>query len=171
MNATMTNDKQNFKTLSLILISLVLFGCGGSEQKEKSHSPIIFESGDECHVCGMLITRIPGPKGQAFDKRSERIKKFCSTFDLISWYLQPENKSNVTEIYVHDMANTNWETPDDAKLISARNAFFVIDSKKKSSMGKSIVGFEKQEDAELFIGTWGGNIKRFDQLTVELVLY
>jgi len=166
----MISENKILKILRLIPLALLLMACEKQSSNEEYNPPVIIESGDECHVCGMLIIKMPGPKGQAFDKRSQRTKKFCSTFDLISWYLQPENISNVAEIYVHDMANNSWETPDDAKLISAREAFFVVDSKKKGSMGKAIVSFENQSDAESFKKQWGGQIKPFEQLSLDLIL-
>jgi len=161
--------KGALKLFSSLILLISLIACSDPQQIENPRSPVIFESGDECHVCGMLITKLPGPKGQAFDKRSPRIRKFCSTFDLISWYLQPENQANVAEIYVHDMADTDWDNPDDTQLISARSAFFVVGSKRKSSMGKSIASFAKQQDAELFIQQWGGHIRSLEQLTIESI--
>jgi len=166
----MIPENKILKVLRLVPLIFLLTACEQQSSNEDFHPPVIIESGDECHVCGMLITKMPGPKGQAFDKRSQQTRKFCSTFDLISWYLQPENISNVAEVYVHDMANTSWETPDDTKLISARKAFFVIDSNKKGSMGKAIVSFKNRSDAELFKKQWGGKIVLFDQLSLELIL-
>ena len=164
---------QHFSVYLKLIISLclVLFvlGCSDSQQRV-SKPPVVFESGDECHVCGMIIVRMPGPKGQAADTRSPQMKKFCSTFDMISWYLQPENKPNVTDIYVHDMAQTDWDSPDDAKLIPAESAVYVLNSTKPAFMGKTIATFKTKADAELFIKEWSGNIVSFRELTIELIL-
>jgi len=156
--------------LSILLCFALVIGACSEAQDDLSKSPVTFTSGDECHVCGMIITRMPGPKGQAADKRSPEMKKFCSSFDLISWYLQPENKPNVTDIYVHDMANTDWDTPDDAQLIPAQKAVYVLGSEKPAFMGKTIATFARLEDAEIFIKEWGGKIILFEELTIELVL-
>jgi len=158
------------KSVLALLFVLVLTNCGDSQQQQTVHPAITFESGDECHVCGMIITRLPGPKGQAFDKRSNNIKKFCSTLDLISWYLQPDNKPNIAEVYVHDMAQTDWESPDDTKLIPAKKAFFVIGSNKKAAMGKTIASFSTRKDAEQFQKKWQGKILKFDQLSIDIIL-
>ena len=155
--------------LRYVPISFCLLSCGDSQQKQTFHSPIDFASGDECHVCGMLIVNLPGPKGQAFDTRSVKMKKFCSTVDLISWYLQPENKPNVAEIYVHDMTDSNWKSPDDAKLVDAKKAFFVINSKRKGSMGKTISSFATKISAEQFVSQWGGSIVNFEQLSIAVI--
>lgn len=158
------------KSAFSLFFIFILSNCSDSSQQQISHPAIAFESGDECHVCGMIITRLPGPKGQAFDKRSNNTKKFCSTLDLISWYLQPDNKPNVAEIYVHDMAQTDWDTPDDTKLIPAKNAFFVIGSNKKAAMGKTIASFSTLQDAERFQKEWHGTILKFNQLSIEIIL-
>ncbi len=50
-----------------------------------------------------------GPKGQAFEPRTEQMRKFCSTTELMVWYLQPENQANVSAVYVHDMVFSPWD--------------------------------------------------------------
>ena len=152
--------------IQLLILSL-LISCGEQSETRSVQAPIHFQSGEECHVCGMVILRFAGPKGQAFDKRSKQMQKFCSTLDLLSWYLQPENKSNVQEIYVHDMAQVDWQLPDDTKLIDARKAFYVIGSNKKGSMGKTVASFANLVDAENFIKSNQGSVFNFKELTLE----
>lgn len=156
------------KLFIIIFISL-LSACNYQESTKEAHQALPFESSDECHICGMIIMRLSGPKGQAFDTRNDRMKKFCSTSELMFWYLQPENKPNVAEIYVHDMALSSWENPDDSYLISAKDAFFVINSKKQAAMGKTLISFSNIVDAELFTKTYAGNIVTFDQITLDLL--
>jgi copper chaperone NosL len=157
------------KLLILILLSSFLFACGTPEEAKIKHDPIAFETSDECHVCGMAITRFGGPKGQVFETRSKQIKKFCSTTELIFWYLQPENKSNVAEIYVHNMANTSWKKPDDTQLIAARDAFFVINSNMRGSMGKTLASFLSANDAAAFNRKHGGQVVTFNALSLALL--
>ena len=66
-------------------VSLFLTAC--SEDKKATEvtevvGPVAFESGDECHVCGMIITELPGAKAQAVESRSTAVRKFCSTQDM-----------------------------------------------------------------------------------------
>ncbi len=114
----------------------------------------------------MAITKFPGPKGQAFDNRGKQVKKFCSTSELIFWYLQPENINNVSELYVHDMANTQWDKPDDALLISARDATYVINSSMKGSMGNALASFLSAREAAKFANQYGGEVVSFNGLTL-----
>ena len=159
----------NQKLFIVVLLSSFLFACGASEEARVKHDPVAFETSDECHVCGMAITRFEGPKGQAYETRSKQIKKFCSTNELIFWYLQPENKNNVAELYVHDMTKTSWEKPEDSQLIAARDAFFVINSDMHGSMGQTLASFLSANDAALFSKNHGGQVVTFNALSLELL--
>src|SRR5690554_3244587 len=124
------------KWLLAALAAVILAGCSGGEQEVVAKpDPVHFESGDECHVCGMVITNFPGPKGQAFTEREQHTRKFCSTKDMFAWFLQPENENRDHTLYVHNMAQTDWEHPDDTHLIDAREAFYVAGSERTGAMG------------------------------------
>ena len=153
----------------ILMVSMLLAACNNSQTDSVAYDPVQFENADECHVCGMAITRFDGPKGQAFESRSKTARKFCSTLDLIVWYLQPENTPNVKEIYVHDMGRSPWEKPDDNHLISARDAMYVIGSDRHGSMGKTLASFLKVTDAAKFAEQHGGNLVAFNGLTLELI--
>lgn len=151
------------------IFGLLLMSCGSDEQSKQVHEPSTYEASDECHVCGMVITSFDGPKGQAYETRTGQVKKFCSTIDLMFWYLQPENKPNVSDIYVHDMAKSEWNSPDDKHQISARDAFFVYGSDLNGSMGKTLGSFSIAADAEKFIAEHGGKLATFSELNLELL--
>ncbi|MCP3675244.1 MAG: hypothetical protein GY829_12335, partial [Gammaproteobacteria bacterium] len=124
----------------------------------------------ECHVCGMVISRFPGPKGQAFETRTEQMRKFCSTMEMMIWYLQPENQSNVSKIYVHDMALSPWDKPDDDYLIDAKDAVYVLGSDMPASMGASLGTFSSEAAAQNFIKQHGGEIILFKELSLNLLM-
>ncbi len=147
----------------------MLFACNSQQETELVSDPVAFEKSDECHVCGMVITRFEGPKGQAFVKRDQQVKKFCSTTEMLFWYLQPENRPNVAKIYVHDMAVAPWDKPDDTRLISARDAFYVVGSSLHGSMGKTLASFQSSTDAAKFSEKYGGQVITFNGLTLELL--
>ncbi len=151
------------------VLLLVIAACGESDNVAITHQPVGFNSNDECHVCGMVITRLGGPKGQVFETRTKQMKKFCSTIELFFWYLQPENTPNVLDIYVHDMAQSEWNNPDDQHLIHARNATFVVNSSKKGAMGKTLASFLHIKDAEQFAEKWGGQVVAFTDLSLVLL--
>lgn len=158
------------KRFSIFLLSLMLLGCNSGEEIETVVDPQTFESGEECHVCGMVISRFPGPKGQAFEPRTEQMRKFCSTMELMIWYLQPENQTNVSVVYVHDMAFSPWDKPSDSYLIDAKNAIYVLGSDMPASMGQSLATFSSESAAKSFIVQHGGEIISFENLSLNRLM-
>lgn len=151
----------------LLAIIMLLVGCGDDKSSKMVYDPVAFHSGDECHVCGMIIKGFPGSKGEAVDKQGAR--KFCSTAEMFSWWLQPENQKHPVSLYVHDMARGTWESPDDDALINATLALYVINSNLRGAMGAALASFAQQEDAEAFAAKHGGRIVRFEEITLELL--
>ncbi len=120
-------------------------------------------NGDECHVCGMLINRLPGPKSQAvFDKK---LVNFCSTRDMNSFVQEEENTHRVSQIFVQNMHNNDWQNPK-GQYIDGRKAWYVEGSSKKGGMGPTFVSFEKQQDAKDFSIKFGGVVKAFLMLGI-----
>lgn len=156
----------NIKVLSISIVSVIAFllsACSQNANEAAVQNAIAFEGGDECHLCGMLIANFEGPKGQAyFDKKPV---KFCSTKDLMAYYLDEENTHRVEEIFVHDMAQSHWDKPDDAHLINARQAWFVAGSSKNGAMGPTLATFKSQVAAEFFAKEFGGQVLAFNQIT------
>lgn len=162
--------KNTFTILSLLLLSLILYGCSSEKDERTEDLAVVgFEPGDECHLCGMAITSFPGPKGELYEGRQNQVRKFCSTRDLMSWYLQPENKPNSKSLYVHDMTNINWNTPDDTHMTPAESAWFVAGSQKKGAMGPTLASFAKKVDAEAFKQQFGGRLLKFSEITMQVV--
>jgi len=169
--------KQNLSTLWVVLLSgFLLFSCSKNEEGSQTlREAVAIESSDECHLCGMLISNFGGPKGELFrrgvtEADGKSVKKFCSTRDMFSFYLDPENKRNVTTVLVHDMSQSPWNTPNDAYFIDARNAWFVADSSKKGAMGATLASFSKQADAQSFADEFGGKVLSFTQVSLSVLM-
>lgn len=154
-------------TLTLLLIS----ACSdNSEQKELLHKAVAMENTDQCHICGMLITRFGGPKGEVFKKdQTGTVLKFCSTKGMFSYYLDPENTRNVSQLMVHDMSKMPWDSEgiDDKHLIDAKTAWFVAGSSKKGAMGPTLASFALQKDAQNFAKEFGGEVLSFTEVNQE----
>ncbi len=125
----MLNSNNFYLKGSLMALLLALAGCNDVDSNPHVYDPVAFHSGDECHICGMAITGFPGPKGEAVAKQGAM--KFCSTAEMFGWWLQPENREQDVTLYVHDMARSTWEKPDDDALIDARQAFYVVGANLK----------------------------------------
>jgi len=129
-------------------------------------APVHFSSGDECHVCGMVITRFPGPKGEAITGKEQQVLRFCSTRDMFAWALQPENAGRNHTLYVHDMAQTEWEHADDTALGDARKAFYVVGSERQGAKGPTLASFASREAAHAFMQKYGGQVLTFGEISL-----
>lgn len=158
--------------LKLLLIMPLAFlsGCGDDEKERMVHQVIAIESGAECHLCGMIITNFPGPKGQLYAKGHHGNMRFCSTRDMFAFIVDPENQHNIQEVFVHDMAVTPWDHPEDEAYIDARKAFYVVGHGKRGAMGPTLASFSTQTDADAFAASQGGKIYRFDEITLDLLV-
>ncbi|WP_299233987.1 nitrous oxide reductase accessory protein NosL [uncultured Halomonas sp.] len=152
----------------LLIITLLLSACGESEPEVLAAAQPI-EAGDSCHVCGMLITEHPGPKGEAFMDKQEEPLKFCSTMDLFAFLKQPENETRVSHAYVHDVAVAPWVTPDDEAFVLASEAVYVVGHGQRGGMGHTLASFADKADAEAFREEHGGEMVSFAEIDLELL--
>jgi len=174
---TQLNIKQSLYTFIIVLAGLfAISACSkNDEQQEMLKQAVTIESADECHLCGMLISHFDGPKGQLFRKNSldpstDSVKKFCSTRDMFSYYLEPENKRNVAIMYVHDMSKMPWGTINDEHFIDAKIAWYVSGSEKVGAMGKTLASFSLQNDALAFAKEFGGSVIRFEEINLSVLM-
>lgn len=162
--------------IGLITASLILSACSKQQNKEAViHPSHGITATDECHLCGMLISHFSGPKAQLFkngvnQEESKKVHKFCSTRDMFSFYLDPENKRNVTTMYVHDMSKSPWSEPNDNYFIDAKTAWFVAGSSQKGAMGDTLASFSEQQDAQVFADKFGGKILTFEQIDLSILM-
>jgi len=161
---------KNLLLISLIVLSTILItACSQNEEEVMIQNAVAIEAADECHLCGMIIVNFSGPKGELYKKgvnhiESNKVHKFCSTRDMFSFYLDPENKRNVTTMLVHDMSKMPWDTPKDEFFIDAKSAWFVHDSSKTGAMGKTLASFSTQSDAQAFAKEFGGSVLSFEEV-------
>ena len=83
------NSNLYFRSL-LAIVFLTLIACEDADIKEQLREPTAFHDSDECHVCGMVIARFQGPKSMAFIRKQQQAIRFCSTYEMFIWLLQPE---------------------------------------------------------------------------------
>ncbi|PKG40814.1 nitrous oxide reductase accessory protein NosL [Psychromonas sp. Urea-02u-13] len=158
----------HLKLFTVVSFLLFTIGCNDTKSEQQMlKQAVAIESSDECHLCGMLISNFAGPKGEIAEKRSEQVNKFCSTRDMFAYYLQPENKRNVTQLFVHDMSKMPWDELNDGHFIDAKSAWFVTGSSKKGAMGLTLASFGQKEHADAFKKEFGGQVYSFGEITID----
>lgn len=158
-----TRYNLNLRLALVMLFGLLLAGCGDKEEARVSYDPVAFHADDECHVCGMIVADFPGPKGQAVERNG--VRKFCSTAEMLSWWLQPENNILQAKLYVHDMGPSQWDQPQDEHLIDATQAWFVSGTPLQGAMGASLASFADRQAAEALAAEHdGAQVVAFEQI-------
>ncbi|QBF82995.1 nitrous oxide reductase accessory protein NosL [Shewanella maritima] len=157
-----------------ILLSLMLLftisACSAEQPHEHDHHHVgAIGDHERCHMCGMMITKYPGPKGQIMFNDSAKNPKFCSTRDMFNFALQPENQRKIGHLYVHDMAKTSWEKPSDEHFIDAKTAWYVYGTSRKAVMGSAVATFSTEQAATEFAREFGGVVLRYDDISLELL--
>ncbi len=150
-------------TLPLLFVA-VLAACN------KPAEPVMpqeITAGTSCTLDGMTLADFPGPKGQIQYVKGNP-DYFCDTMEMFSIYLQPEQKKRIAGIFTQDMAKTDWKKPQ-GNWIDAKQAFYILGSKKTGSMGPTLAAFARQQDAEKFAQEFGGKVLSFDQVTPDMV--
>lgn len=161
-------DMHSRRPVALLLAALLgaalLAGCGDSATQAK---PVEITKDTACSLDGMILSDFPGPKGQIQYERGET-DFFCDTKEMFSILLRPEQKKRIVAVYTQDMAKADWANPK-GYWVDAKAAFYVVGSKRTGSMGPTVASFAAEPDARAFAGQYGGQVLRFDQVTLEMV--
>ncbi|MGL1833093.1 nitrous oxide reductase accessory protein NosL [Rhodocyclaceae bacterium SMB388] len=155
---------------SIALVALLLTGCGDTQTPDTGTvTPAEITRDTASVIDGMLLADHPGPKGQIHYSGQTGPDFFCNTKDMIYVYLVPEQLRKVRAMFVQDMGKTDWDEPE-GHWIDARAAFYVVGSNRRGSMGTTLATFAVDADARSFAETYGGEVKRFDELTLDSVV-
>ena len=124
------------------------------------------------HYCGMNLMEHAGPKAQILLAGRREPVWFSSARDAFSFTLLPEEPKDIRAIYVSDMAKAaSWEEPGTTNWIEAKQALFVIGSRKKGGMGADeTVPFSNRAAADAFARQNGGRIVAFSEVPRDYVL-
>lgn len=147
----------------------LLAACGRSEGARVSAAAREISVGTHCALDGMLLADYPGPKAQIHYRDVAELDWFCDTIEMFSIYLNPEQARAVAAIYVQDMGQAAWDRPV-GHWIDARSALYVFGSRRLGSMGPTAAAFANEADAKAFAGQYGGTLRRFDEVTPDMVI-
>lgn len=146
-------------------LSLLLLAACSREAEPVA--PVELTPGSVCALDGMLLLDYPGPKAQIHYANGE-LEFFCDTVEMFSIYLRPEQQRRIRAVYTQDMAKANWQEPR-GHWIDATGAWYVHGSRVHGSMGPTLGAFARREDAAAFARSNGGDVLRFDEVTLDMV--
>lgn len=149
--------------------ALSLAGCGQDiASSAQAQAPAEIQPQSSCSLDGMLLSDYPGPKGQIRFANVAEVQWFCDTTELLSTLLAPEQVRTVVSAFVQDMAKADWEQPR-GHWIDARQAVYVLGSRRKGSMGPTAISFASDADAQAFVQQQGGRALRFAEIQPAMV--
>ena len=126
---------------------------------------------DKCPVCGMFVYKYPKWAAQMTIKHNNHNHKFSfdGVKDMMKFYFQANNyiNMNIIKSDIQQMVVTDYYT---LKALNAKDAFYVIHSNVYGPMGNELIPFATLNAAKSFIKDHGGEIIRFHNITLKLVL-
>lgn len=120
-----------------------------------------------CALDGMILKDFPGSKAQ-IQYVEGKPDFYCDLMELFAVMLAPENKRAIAGVFVQDMGQADWNNPV-GHWIAARDALYVVGSKKQGSMGPTFGAFSNAQQAAAFAQKEGGKVLPFNQITAAML--
>jgi copper chaperone NosL len=150
--------------IAALAVALLLAACS-----QDALTPLAQEPGADtaCALDGMVLQDFPGPKAQVHYTEG-KADYYCDLMELFAVLLAPEHKRKIAAVFVQDIGRTDWAKPS-GHWISAKDALFVVGSKKQGSMGPTFGAFSNAQEAAAFAKKEGGKLVPFDQVTAAML--
>lgn len=152
------------RRFTMAAAGLLLAACSQATVSALAQEP---DAGTACALDGMVLQDFPGSKAQVHYTEGEP-DYYCDLMELFAVLLAPEHKRKVAAVYVQDVGKTDWAKPS-GHWIAAKDALFVVGSKKQGSMGPTFGAFSNARDAAAFVQKEGGTVVPFDQVTAAML--
>ncbi len=149
----------------MLVCAAFLAACGPA--KDSPAVPVEISADTSCVLDGMLLVDFPGPKAQIHYEGQANPDFFCDTVEMFAIYLKPEQQRPVKAVYVQDMGKAAWEHPA-GNWIDARQAYYVLGSKARGSMGATIASFAAEAAAKSFAAEHGGKVLPFAEVKPDM---
>lgn len=147
-----------------LAIFMLLAAC---DQAARSVAALEPNDGTACALDGMILKDFPGSKAQI--QYTEGAPDFyCDLMELFAVLQAPEHKRRVAAIYVQDMGKADWASPS-GNWIAAKDALYVVGSRKQGSMGPTLGAFSDAGTAAAFAQKEGGRVLPFGQITAAML--
>lgn len=147
---------------------LSALGCSPSPSGGSGAAPLALDPQVSCSLDGMLLSDFPGPKGQVHYVQDRQVDWFCDTVELLSALVAPEQVRAVKSAWVQDMARADWDRPQ-GHWIDALQAWYVLGSRRKGSMGPTAATFATEGEAQTFSQAHGGQVHRLVDIKPAMV--
>jgi copper chaperone NosL len=148
--------------------TLGLVGCSRDGTDAGSAVAADFGADASCALDGMLLAEYPGPKGQLLVAGASQPEWYCDTLELLNLLLQPEQVRKLRGAWVQDMGRADWDLPR-GHWVDARQAFYVLGSRRKGSMGATAVSFADAAAAQAFQAQHGGRVLTLADIRPEMI--
>jgi copper chaperone NosL len=155
-----------------IMALAMLAACGRGDEAANAPPPREVTDGSVAEFCGMDLTEHSGPKAQIFVRGLTKPYWFASVRDAFAFTMLQETPKAIAAIYVNDMARAKtWEQPEAGAWVEARQASFVIGSRRLSGMNtEEAVPFSSPDAARAFAAANGGRVVSFDGMPKAYIL-
>ena len=145
-------------------VVILLAACSQATQSVAAQDP---GADTVCALDGMVLKDFPGSKAQVHYTEGKP-DYYCDLMELFAVLLAPEHKRKVAAVYVQDIGKTDWAAPK-GHWIVAKDALFVVGSKKHGSMGPTFGAFSSAPEAAAFVQRAGGKVVPFAQVTAAML--
>jgi copper chaperone NosL len=164
-------------------------GCLGSGESGDTEVPAAITLPDDatCDVCGMVISQHPGPTAEIFyaeqsPEGHDNPARFDSTWEAYQYDFEHQNQGwEKTAFYVTDYSSVEYSLveergstlvsthPQEEAFARVDDVTYVAGSAVEGAMGKDLVGFTDESDAESFQSEHGGELITHDEVTPEVI--
>jgi nitrous oxide reductase accessory protein NosL len=140
-----------------------------------------------CDVCGMVISQHPGPTAEIFyvDQRPEGHEnpaRFDSTWEAYQYDFERANQGwQKSAFYVTDYSSVEYSLfeergstlisthPQQEAFALAQEVTYVAGSTVEGAMGRDLLGFTDESDAESFQSEHGGDLITHGNVSPEVI--
>ena len=151
--------------LSLVVFTAWFSGLWAGEKAE--YGPLKPADREKCPVCGMFVAKYPDWTAQIIFKDGQRMF-FDGAKDMFKYYFNvkkynpQKTKDDIIGIYLTEYY--------DLDFIEARKAYLVIGSKVYGPMGRELIPFAGEADAQQFMKDHSGKrVITFDEVTPKII--
>lgn len=134
----------------LLLASLLLVGCGGSDGAEQP--PAIAYGQDICSRCGMIISEERHAAGLVDASGEQDV--FDDAGEMVA-FVQEEGLGD-RRVWVHDFESLEW--------IDGTTAYYVASPDTTTPMATGLVAFATREAAEAYSSQHAGTVMTWDEV-------